>query len=394
MSSRLGLYIHSRKHIFAISFSRLSDALGGGAVYFALPLFIAGINPTSIPNAFLSGVIIAIWGIVATIVQPVIGLAIDRTGRAKLLLFLGLLATSMVLYTYTRVEDLLALLSVRVALGFTEAVVMVSSIVILASVSERRKRGENFGIFYTVTDIGFALSPVLAGILLEYYGFSEVFIAGAALTLMSAALVLRLVPEVEISSLNDGKREKPSREILMISTTLFFTICALSAYVPLEESFLSYMSLTPLTFGITYSAYIITRTFFNAPAGRLSDRMGRKRIFVAGTVILGISTIAVPLCQNFLQFLILRVFQGVVVAFIYSPATALVADKSEHNLGLGMSVTNSALTLGLALGPIFAGFLGGYIGFFAPFYFFGLSIVLSGFLSAIKVSEEFKFEIE
>ncbi|AGK60338.1 hypothetical protein Asulf_00306 [Archaeoglobus sulfaticallidus PM70-1] len=387
-------YIKNRKTILTISFSRLSDALGGGAVYFALPLLIAEINETEIPNAFLSGIVIAIWGIIATLVQPVLGFFIDRYGRVKKILFSGLLLTTLVLYSYTFVRDLLSLISVRVALGFTEAMVMVSSVVIIASISKKSNRGENFGLFYTVTDIGFAVSPVLAGFLLEFYGFNEVFVSGALLTLVSAVLVLKLVPKVDKINVNDRGNEKPSPEIFVISLSLFFTICALSSYVPLEESFFKYMALTPLTFGITYSAYIITRTFFNTPAGNLSDKIGRKKIFVIGTILLGLSTIAVPFCKNFEQFVILRTLQGVLVAFVYSPATALVADKSEQNLGLGMSITNSSLTLGLAFGPIIAGFLGGYIGFQSPFYIFGFLIVLSGILSQLRVSEEFKFKLD
>jgi MFS family permease len=387
-------YLRKRKVILTISFSRLSDTLGGGAVYFALPLLIAEINTTHLPNAFLAGIVISIWGITATLIQPALGLFVDKYGRVRRLLFSGLILTALVLYSYVLVGDILSLIAVRVALGLTEAMVMVSSVVIIASVSEARRRGENFGLFYTVTDIGFAVSPVLAGILLQYYGFDEVFISGALLTMVSGILVLKLVPKVENPRFNDGKREKPSKEIFIISVSLFLTICALSSYIPLEGSFLTYMSLTPLTFGVTYSAYIVTRTLFNTPAGKLSDKVGRKKIFVLGTVLLGLSTIAVPFCKNFEQFVALRIVQGIIVAFVYSPATALVADKSERDLGLGMSITNSSLTLGLALGPIIAGFLGGYAGFQSPFYTFGLLIVLSGVLSHFKVSEGFRFRIE
>jgi len=168
---------------------------------------------------------------------------------------------------------------------------------------------------------------------------------------------------------------------------LFFTVAALASIVPLEEGFIEYMGLTPLSFGITYSSYIFTRTLFNTPVGRLSDRIGRKKVFVAGIILLGISTILIPFCKNFGQILLLRSIQGVLVAFVYSPATALIADKSEKSLGVGMGVTNSSLTLGLAAGPIIAGVLGGFVGFSAPFYVFGIMIVLSGIFTTFSVSE-------
>ncbi len=378
-------YLDSKKQILAVSFSRLSDSLGGGAVYFALPLFISEINPSSLPNAFLSGLVIATWGIIATLVQPFFGLWIDKRGRPKFLLVLGLLLTSIVILAYTVVRDLYSLFTVRIALGITEALVITSGVVVIASISKREERGESFGIFYTLTDVGFALSPILAGLLLERHGFNEVFVSGAILTFLSAALVFKLVPEVEAKPTRE--KIEISREIFYISISLFFTVAALSSIVPLEEGFIEYMSLTPLSFGVTYSSYIFTRTIFNTPVGRLSDRVGRKRVFVIGTVLLGISTILIPFCRNFEQIFLLRSIQGVLVAFVYSPATALIADKSERSLGVGMSVTNSSLTLGLAAGPIIAGVLGGFIGFSAPFYVFGIMIVLSGIMTIFTVSE-------
>ena len=386
MLSKIKCYLDSRKQILIVSFSRLSDSMGGGAVYFALPLFISKINPSGLPNAFLSGLVIAIWGIVATIVQPFFGLWIDRRGRPKFLLFLGLLLTSFVILAYTFVRDLYSLFTVRIALGISEALTITAGVVVIAAISQRGERGESFGIFYTLTDVGFALSPILAGILLENFGFNEVFVSGAVLTFLSAILVFRLVPEVEAKT--EREKIEISKEVFYISLSLFFTVAALSSIVPLEEGFIEYMDLTPLTFGITYSSYIFTRTFFNAPVGGLSDRVGRKKVFVIGTILIGLTTALIPFCKNFGQIFVLRSFQGVFVAFVYSPATALIADKSEKSLGVGMSVTNSSLTLGLAAGPIIAGVLGGFIGFSAPFYVFGLLIVFSGMLAILKVSEK------
>jgi len=117
MLTEIKYYLTSKKQIFAVSFSRLSDSLGGGAVYFALPLFISKINPSTLPNAFLAGMVIAMWGIVATIVQPFFGVWIDKKGKPKFLLVVGLLLTSFVILTYTVVKDLYSLFTVRIPLG-------------------------------------------------------------------------------------------------------------------------------------------------------------------------------------------------------------------------------------------------------------------------------------
>jgi MFS family permease len=148
MLSGIRYYLNSRKRILVVSFSRLSDSLGGGSVYFALPLFIAKINPSTLPNAFVSGLVISTWGIVATIVQPFFGWWIDKRGRPKFLLFLGLLLTSVVILAYTFVRDLYTLFTVRIALGMAEALTITASVVVIAALSRKRERRELWYILH------------------------------------------------------------------------------------------------------------------------------------------------------------------------------------------------------------------------------------------------------
>ena len=94
------------------------------------------------------------------------------------------------------------------------------------------------------------------------------------------------------------------------------------------------------------------------PAGNLSDRIGRKRLYLFGVVIMAVGSILCSLSQNFVFLLLLRVIVSIGAAMRMSTGLAMVmmifGDK-ERGTGLGANTT----TVGLAAisGPIFGGFL-------------------------------------
>ena len=94
------------------------------------------------------------------------------------------------------------------------------------------------------------------------------------------------------------------------------------------------------------------------PAGNLSDRIGRKRLYLFGVVIMAVGSILCSLSQNFVFLLLLRGIVSIGAAMRMSTGLAMImmifGDK-ERGTGLGANTT----TVGLAAisGPIFGGFL-------------------------------------
>jgi len=94
------------------------------------------------------------------------------------------------------------------------------------------------------------------------------------------------------------------------------------------------------------------------PAGNMSDRIGRKRLYLFGVVIMAVGSLLCSLSQNFIFLLFLRIIVSIGAAMRMSTGLAMVmmifGDK-ERGTGLGANTT----TVGLAAisGPIFGGFL-------------------------------------
>ena len=148
------------------------------------------------------------------------------------------------------------------------------------------------------------------------------------------------------------------------------------------------------TFGLTEVALtgvvLSLFGFVNSPlqpfTGRLSDRTGRRKIFVLiGLSILGAASFAYTLATAYWHLLALRTLQGIAGAFIIPTTVALVNDlAAEGNRGGNMGTYNTFRLIGFGAGPIAAGVVvdaGPYNLAVA-----GLDLALSGFDAAFYLA--------
>ncbi|NHN46607.1 MFS transporter [Halostella sp. JP-L12] len=165
------------------------------------------------------------------------------------------------------------------------------------------------------------------------------------------------------------------------------------------------------TFGLTEVAItgivLSLFGFVNSPlqpfTGRLSDRTGRRKIFVlVGLVLIGVASFAYSFATAYWHLLGLRTLQGVAGALIIPTTVALVNDlASDANRGGNMGTYNTFRLLGFGAGPIAAGAvvsagpyafsLGGvavaFSGFDAAFYFATLTATISFVLVATLIRD-------
>jgi MFS family permease len=147
--------------------------------------------------------------------------------------------------------------------------------------------------------------------------------------------------------------------------------------------------------------------FVNSPlqplTGRLSDRTGRRKVFVlVGLVLIGVASFSYSLATAYWHLLALRVLQGLAGALIIPTTVALVNDlATESNRGGNMGTYNTFRLAGFGAGPIAAGAVvaaGPYAfdlgatrvafgGFDAAFYFATLTATLSFVLVTLLVRD-------
>lgn len=117
-------------------------------------------------------------------------------------------------------------------------------------------------------------------------------------------------------------------------------------------------------------------------AGALADRIGRRRVFHFGVVGFALSGFALILAPSLLVVDLLRGLQGVFAAATLAGGSAVLAQIPEDDRRRrAFSLLGATFGLGLALGPVLAGWalgIGGWRGVFALASGLALAALLSG----------------
>ena len=396
--------LRTEPQVLALSFARMADALGNSLLIVLLPLYIAEQPSTwlNLPTAAQVGLVISLYGFLFAFAQPFAGLATDRVGKRKPFILAGLLLMMGATLGFIFAHRYVWIVALRCLQGLGVAMIIPSVLALISGVTEKRTRGNAMGVYSTFRMVGFATGPLLAGVLHVYVGFNAAFLTGAVFLTIAVLLVQFTVhdlPKVE-------PRPAPSRGravgvgrsslaptttnlVLMASTVVMAS--SLSMISALENEFNERLSQTALGFGVAFSALTVARLLVQIPVGRLSDRIGRKKLIVGGLLSLGPMTVLFGYVATTVQLINLRLLQGVATACIAAPAFALAGDLARKGgEGREMSFVSMGFGLGMGVGPLVAGALGGYLGFQVPFYVVGTASLVVAWMVGRWAEESVK----
>ena len=117
-------------------------------------------------------------------------------------------------------------------------------------------------------------------------------------------------------------------------------------------------------------AYALITASLYLPCGRLSDLVGVGRLFLAGFVLYGVSSVAAGSAQNTAQLLIFRALQAAGSALIMANNFALVtALFPPEERGRAMGIAGGSISaIGYTLGPVIGGLLTHSLGWRSNFF--------------------------
>jgi EmrB/QacA subfamily drug resistance transporter len=106
----------------------------------------------------------------------------------------------------------------------------------------------------------------------------------------------------------------------------------------------------------TVNAYTLTFAVLLLPAAALGDRLGRRRVFLAGLTLFTLASAAAALSTNAEMLIIARALQGIGGAAVMPLSlTLLSASVPAHRRGAALGVWGAASGLAVALGPVVGG---------------------------------------
>lgn len=370
------------REVAALSIARLADAMGNSLLVVIIPLYVGKMATPSLPESLLVGLLISVYGLVFTLLQPFTGAISDRLDRRKIFILGGLVVMAASTYSFNLATSFSHLVIIRTLQGLGVALTVPASLAVLAEGTSQGSRGGSMGFYTTLRMVGFAIGPLLGGYLQVRYGFETAFTVGAVLLLIGVVLVQSWVHDRPArTSVRDRfrilDRRLLGRGIVFLGLAMFLMASAFSMMAALENEFNQRLQQTALGFGIAFSALTVSRLIFQLPLGRVSDLIGRRPVIISGLIALAPATALLGYVTSTLELSAARAFQGLATAAIAAPGFALAGDISiEGGEGQQMSILAMGFGLGIAAGPVLAGALA-VIRFELPFLI-GAALCLVG----------------
>ena len=399
--------------VAVLGIARMADALSNSFLIVILPLFVAsgtvGHSAFGLTEAMVTGLILSVFGLFNSSLQPLAGRLSDRLGRRKAFILVGLGVLAACNFSFSLAESYLALLAIRAVQGVTVAITITASIALVNEYSRPGQRGSNMGIFNSFRMIGFGSGPLLAGLVLaggpytlpvlgglEVSGFNAAFYIAALAALTSVGLVTLFVADPAETQPSRGRvaiavRSADPRRwldpIFTLGLASFTMAAGISVLSTIEPQINERLGQGPTMFGLQFAAFIGANALFQPLTGRFSDRFGRRMFILLGLALLVPTTFVQGLIADSWLLVAARFAQGISGAMVFAPALALAGDlTTKGHSGAQLSVLTMSFGFGIAAGPLSSGILI-ELGYLAPFAFGAVMAVVGWALVYTQVDD-------
>lgn len=173
-----------------------------------------------------------------------------------------------------------------------------------------------------------------------------------------------------------------SRNFWFMSLSMFLFMTSFNLILPELNNFITDLGGEEQK-GLVISLFTISAGLSRPFSGKLSDRIGRKKVMVIGVLVCFLTSILYPLSFSVWFFLFLRFLHGFSAGFTPTGATALITDiLPESQRGRGMGIWGTFISLGIGVGQYLGSYINTVLGMDNLFMIAAGTAALSGILLA------------
>ncbi len=175
---------------------------------------------------------------------------------------------------------------------------------------------------------------------------------------------------------------------------VFVAVLGFSVVAPIFPHYALSLGASYTMLGFIVSIYGAVQLLTQVPIGRLSDRIGRKKILLLGLATFTFMPLLYIYASSAYLLLLIRALGGVGASAVWPLAMALIVDQTRaEGRGAALGWYNASFYSALAFGPLFGGALYDLFGMKAPFIFWAFLGAAAVVIVLLRVQEPEKTEI-
>lgn len=364
----------SRKVVKTFALASFLNDFGSDMIYPIWPLFLTTVLNA---NMIVLGLIDGLGDAIVSISQAVSGYLSDKWGKRKVFIWTGYSfgGISRIGYAFAPAWQWLIPFKILDRAGKIRDAPRNA---IIADESTTRNRGENFGILRLMDNLGGVCGILTTIFLLSFLGYREIFLLAAIPSLIGVALIILIIKEKKTNNIFKGFHLRDlSRDF-----RIFLILNAIFAISNFSYSFLLIQAketgFAITTIPLLYLTFTLCASIFSLPFGKISDKIGRKKVLMLSLAFFAIMCIGFIFFNAWYLVILLFVLYGLYKAGFDTIQRTFASELAKPELRAS-SLGGLQMVIGLCALPssIIAGFLWETIGSWAPFAFSAILSIIA-----------------
>lgn len=379
------------RQVFYLGLISLFTDMASEMLYPVTPIFLSSVLGTSM---VMIGVIEGAAEVTAGLLKGYFGLLSDKMGKRSVFVSLGYAISALSKPLPGLFPNFFVVMSSRVSDRIGKGIRTSPRDALLASYSNNNT-GAVFGFHRGMDTIGAVTGPLLALLLLSLLNndFRLVFIA-AFVPSLAAVIVTLFIKDKAITpktgsalfSLTFWKESPKDYKILVILTTIFSLANSSDVFLILRSQNISKSTTIAI---LVYVFYNLVYALSSYPAGMISDKMGKKKIFIAGLLIFSLVYLGFGISNNSVVLWLLFAFYGLYAAATEGILKAWISDMiPDKDRGSAIGILTMFMSFGIMGGSVIAGILWDNYGPSVPFLLSSAVSFLIALLLFILIKDE------
>ena len=340
----------AERNVIALGIVSFLNDVGSDMIFPILPLFIVG--TLGAPAAVL-GLIEGIANSTSSVLKLFSGELSDRLGKRKALVATGYSISAVTKPLFSIASAWPHVLTVRFVERLGKGIRTAPRDALLAESVKMKKRGGAFGLRQALDSIGSVIGALFAaGLLALAFGYREIFMLAFIPSALAVVILILFVKEVAHAPLK--KLEFPWKIKFPSDFKKFMLVVGIFNVANFSYAFFLLRAqeagLEVMLIPLVYLVYMLFYALLAYPAGKLSDRIGRKRVIGLGYGLFALTAMGfMTLPEKGLLWPLFALY-GVQIAFTDSVSRSFTADLVKRAYR-GTAMGAYHMTVGLAALP-------------------------------------------